>query len=472
MGDYVRFVGTTVSQTSMTNRTYTFLLIPLLCLAACGTRENTGLPSAEERLALADTMENLLREGTLEKWYPQAVDTVYGGFLSGFSHDFKPVGDQDKFIVTQARHTWTNAKASMRYPEVAYYKKSAEHGFRFLRDVMWDKEYGGFHSLVDRQGNVKAQGGREIKTAYGNAFGIYALAAYFEATGDSAALDFAKEAFLWMEHHSHDPVYKGYFQYLEADGTVVTRPDTIESTADTGYKDQNSSIHLLEALTELYQVWPDSLVRERLAEMLYLIRDTMVSPKGYLVLFFTPDWKPISYRDSSEEVIMKHHGLDHVSFGHDVETAFLMLEASHVLRLENDEKTHTISKRMVDHALENGWDKDVGGFYDEGYYFRDADTIRIIRDTKNWWAQAEGLNTLLMMSELYPNDPHNYYDKFYKLWRYVDTYLIDHEHGDWYSGGIDKQPQYRTAPKGGIWKGIYHHYRALTHCMDRLRKAG
>ncbi|HEX7016541.1 MAG TPA: AGE family epimerase/isomerase, partial [Cyclobacteriaceae bacterium] len=229
----------------MTNRTYTFLLIPLLCLAACGTRENTGLPSAEERLALADTMENLLREGTLEKWYPQAVDTVYGGFLSGFSHDFKPVGDQDKFIVTQARHTWTNAKASMRYPEVAYYKKSAEHGFRFLRDVMWDKEYGGFHSLVDRQGNVKAQGGREIKTAYGNAFGIYALAAYFEATGDSAALDFAKEAFLWMEHHSHDPVYKGYFQHLEADGTVVTRPDTIESTADTGYKDQNSSIHLL-----------------------------------------------------------------------------------------------------------------------------------------------------------------------------------------------------------------------------------
>ena len=456
----------------MTNRTYTFLLIPLLCLAACGTRENTGLPSAEERLALADTMENLLREGTLEKWYPQAVDTVYGGFLSGFSHDFKPVGDQDKFIVTQARHTWTNAKASMRYPEVAYYKKSAEHGFRFLRDVMWDKEYGGFHSLVDRQGNVKAQEGREIKTAYGNAFGIYALAAYFEATGDSAALDFAKEAFLWMEHHSHDPVYKGYFQHLEADGTVVTRPDTIESTADTGYKDQNSSIHLLEALTELYQVWPDSLVRERLAEMLYLIRDTMVSPKGYLVLFFTPDWKPISYRDSSEEVIMKHHGLDHVSFGHDVETAFLMLEASHVLRLENDEKTHTISKRMVDHALENGWDKDVGGFYDEGYYFRDADTIRIIRDTKNWWAQAEGLNTLLMMSELYPNDPHNYYDKFYKLWRYVDTYLIDHEHGDWYSGGIDKQPQYRTAPKGGIWKGIYHHYRALTHCMDRLRKAG
>lgn len=455
----------------MTTRSCT-ILISVLCFAGCQTRENTSSHSAADRLALADTMEHSIRTETLEKWYPQAVDTVYGGFLSGFSHDFKPVGDQDKFIVTQARHTWTNAKASGRYPEVAHYKTSAEHGFRFLRDFMWDKEHGGFHTLLDRQGKVKTEGGREIKTAYGNAFGIYALAGYFAASRDSAALDLAKEAFLWMEHHSHDPVHKGYFQHLEADGMVIARPDTIESTAETGYKDQNSSIHILEALTELYQVWPDSLLRERLEEMLYLIRDTIVTPKGYLVLFLTPNWQPITFRDSSEEVILQHHGLDHVSFGHDVETAYLMLEASHVLGIENDERTHTVAKRMVDHALQNGWDESVGGFYDEGYYFNDADTIRIIRDTKNWWAQAEGLNSLLLMSELYPDDPLNYYEKFYKLWRYADTYLIDHEHGDWFSGGIDKQPQYRTAPKGGIWKGIYHHYRGLTNCIDRLRGGG
>ncbi|HLT82478.1 MAG TPA: AGE family epimerase/isomerase [Cyclobacteriaceae bacterium] len=457
----------------MTTRTCTILLVSALCFAvACQAPEKSISHSAEEKLALADTMEHLIRTGTLEKWYPQAVDTVYGGYLSGFSHDFQPVGNQDKFIVTQARHTWTNAKAAMRYPEVQHYRKSAEHGFRFLRDVMWDKEHGGFHTLVDRQGNVKAEGGREIKTAYGNAFGIYGLAAYFAATGDSAGLELAKEAFLWLEEHSHDPVHKGYFQHLEADGTVVVRPDTVESTAETGFKDQNSSIHLLEAFTELYQVWPDSLLRERLAEMLYLIRDTIVTPKGYLTLFLTPDWKPVTFRDSTEEVIMHHHRLDHVSFGHDVETAYLMLEASHVLGIENDQQTHTVAKRMVDHALNNGWDEEVGGFYDEGYYFRDADTIRIIRDTKNWWAQAEGLNTLLMMSELYPDDPLNYYEKFYKLWRYVDTYIIDHDHGDWYSGGIDKQPEYRTAPKGGIWKGNYHQYRGVTHCVDRLRGEG
>ncbi len=50
----------------------------------------------------------------------------------------------------------------------------------------------------------------------------------------------------------------------------------------------------------------------------------------------------------------------------------------------------------------NGWDNQAGGFYDEGYYFKGEDTITIIKDTKNWWAQSEGLNTLLLMADHFP----------------------------------------------------------------------
>jgi mannobiose 2-epimerase len=202
--------------------------------------------------------------------------------------------------------------------------------------------------------------------------------------------------------------------------------------------------------------------------MLVLIRDTIVTPKGYLTLFFHPDWKPVSFADSSEEVIINHHQLDHVSFGHDVETAYLMLEASHVLGLENDTTTMRIAKKMVDHALRNGWDSSVGGFYDEGYYFKNKPAITIIRDTKNWWAQAEGLNTLLLMADLYPNDEMQYFTKFEILWKYANTYLIDHENGDWYAGGLDKQPEMKTALKGHIWKACYHQYRSLENCIQRL----
>jgi cellobiose epimerase len=309
-----------------------------------------------------------------------------------------------------------------------------------------------------------------MKTAYGNAFAIFALSAYIMATADTGAMNLVKKTFAWLEKYSHDPLHKGYYQHLERNGSVVPRPDSIESNSDLGYKDQNSSIHLLEAFTELYQVWPDPLVKERLAEMLSLVRDTIVNDKGALVLFFQPDWTPVSFRDSSVDIILKQHGLDHVSFGHDVETAYLMIEASQILGLEKDSRTHTIAKKMIDHSLDKGWDKTVGGFYDEGYYFKDSADIKITRDTKTWWAQAEGLNSLLLMAHLYPQDQHNYFDKFRTMWQYINENLIDHTYGDWYQGGLDKEPEMKTSLKGHIWKGNYHQFRSLANCVKELRR--
>lgn len=438
-------------------------LTPFFALAILTACNSSG---PDDKSLIADKMQASL-SATLDSWYPKSVDRDSGGFFSAFTYDFKRADRQDKMIVTQARHVWTNAKAARLHPEAGHFKTGADHGFRFLREKMWDKDFGGFYTLVDRQGNVKDPDG--AKTAYGNAFAIYALAAWYDVSRDTAVLNLAKKAFHWLEEHSHDPARKGYFQHLTREGVPIRRDSTVVSAAETGYKDQNSSIHLLEAFTELYHVWPDPLVRERLLEMLLLIRDTIVTPAGYLTLFFQPDWTPVSFRDSSEAVINQHHGLDHVSVGHDVETAFLLLEASEALGLENDELTETVAKRMVDHALTNGWDKTAGGFYDEAYYFKDKPGITVTRDTKNWWAQAEGLNTLLLMSEKYPDDERGYYEKFTQLWNYVDTYLVDHEHGDWYSGGLDKQPDLKTALKGHIWKGTYHNFRGLANCIRRLR---
>lgn len=420
--------------------------------------------SRADRLKLASEISYSLEKEMLNRWYPQCVDSADGGYLSTFTFDFRPTGPQDRFIVTQARHTWTTAKASEHYPTVEYYLPISRHGFYFLRDVMWDRVHGGFHNLVSKAGQVKS----ETKEAYGNAFAIYALAAFYKVSGDTSALNLAKKAFLWLEQHSHDPVRKGYFQHLQIDGTPVKRGKSTPSTSPLGYKDQNSSIHLLEAFTELYGVWKDPLVRERLAEMLILIRDTITTPNGYLALFLEPDWTPVSFRDSSQDVILRHSNLDHVSFGHDVETAYLLLEASHVLGIQHDTITLAKAKKMVDHALRQGWDSRVGGFYDEGYYFKGKRGFQIIKETKNWWAQAEGLNTLLLMADLFPNDRMRYYDKFKQQWQYIKRYLIDHEHGDWYSGGLDKSPELKTALKGHIWKGIYHQYRSLQNCVQRL----
>ena len=55
------------------------------------------------------------------------------------------------------------------------------------------------------------------------------------------------------------------------------------------------------------------------------------------------------------------------------------------------------------------------------------------------------------------------------MWKYIQTYLIDHEWGDWYEEGLDNRPERKKALKGHIWKATYHQLRALTNCVQRLR---
>lgn len=441
-----------------------FFILSLLLACSTGTSKNKAT-----NVLLIAQLDAAINQNLLNKWYPLALDIEYGGFYSDINKDFTIGKRQDKMIVTQARHIWTTAKAAELYEKDADYINYARHGFEFLRDKMWDSIHGGFFNLVNRAGQPLINQD-EPKTAYGNAFAIYGLSAYYKVSKDLHALEYAKSTFYWLEANSHDKLYKGYFQSLNLDGTPLERTKEIASNATIGYKDQNSSIHLLEAFTSLYEVWPDELLAERLEELLLLIRDTITTEKGYMNLFFTKDWKPISFKDSSDIVIKQHYYLDHVSFGHDVETAYLLLEASHALGDKHHSITLKKGKRMVDHALDTGWDEKLGGFYDGGYYFAGKEQLTIVNDHKNWWTQAEGLNSLLLFSQYYPEDPKNYRTYFDQLWKYTNTYLMDSENGGWYEWGIDKRPEAKEGLKGHIWKATYHNFRSLANCKKLLER--
>ena len=426
----------------------------------------------EKESALIKIMRDAFTDGILKRWYPLVIDKEYGGYYTNISHDWKVIPQQEKMIVSQARHIWTLSKASEYFGGLKEYEDMARHGILFLKNFMWDKEYGGFFQIRSREGGVSnVNGWREEKRAYGNAFALYALAALYKQTHDPEILGFAQKVFRWIEDHAHDPIGKGYFQFIMRNGKPFdhsTEYKTIASDGnELGLKDQNSSIHLLEAFTELYHVWKDPLVRTRLQELLELIRDIQVAPQGYLQLFFHSDWTPVSFRNSSKEERDANFGLDHVSFGHDYETAFLILEASHALGLNNDVRTLTIAKKMLDHAMKNGWDEKIGGFYDGGYYFKGEDKCTIVKDTKNWWAQAEALNALLLFSRIFPHDI-RYPAYFQRQWEYVNKYIIDSERGDWFEGGIDKEPHFRTGPKSHMWKCTYHTGRTLMNCSTIL----
>ena len=432
----------------------------------------TGRPQTEHQLddvtADRDIITTEMRRVLMNEfslWYPLSLDTVYGGFYSDINYRWELEGRQQKMIVTQARHVWSASNAAVFLNEAGNLRTVAAHGVKFLRNIMWDRTYGGFFDLVDRRGEPIRENGQIVKRAYGNAFAIYGLSRCYRAFGDSIALRLAQDAFRWLEKHSYDALHGGYFQFMSRDGDPLT-----EGFGRTPPKDQNSSIHLLECLTELYRVWKDPLLKERLNQLLRIIRDTLTTDKGYLTLFFRRDWTPVTFRDSSADVRERNYDFDHVSFGHDIETAYLMLEASEALGLGKDTTTLRAAKKMVDHTLRNGLDRKHGGLFDGGYYHRGDTRPSIVRRTKEWWAQAEALNSLLMMSELFPDDTMHYYDKFRMQWNYCMRFVIDPKHGGWYWGGVDIVPGNRYSPKGSIWKGNYHTSRALINCLRRLEK--
>src|SRR5262249_52083651 len=158
------------------------------------------------------------------------------------------------------------------------------------------------------------------KRGYLNAFGRYGLTAYHRATGDADALDAAKDLFRTLDAKAHDE-YGGYVEFFKPDWKPVTDSKEAMYVAPPGGKTFNTHLHVLEALAGLVRARPDPAVRKRLEEMLAINTLTVRLPQfGCNVDGFTANWTPI---DTPRNL--------RASYGHDVEGAWLCLDAARAL---------------------------------------------------------------------------------------------------------------------------------------------
>jgi cellobiose epimerase len=428
-----------------------------MCLAQPAGPHASGDPLPPDRgtyLKLAAEVDSALQNDVLRAWFPRSVDEKHGGFHSHFARDWRQLPSDGKFSVFQGRMTWVAAQVVLREPAMKeQFVPIVHHGVDFLANVMWDKQDGGFYWGLDDDGRITPEFG-DVKELYGIGFCIYGAAAAYQATGDPKALELAKNGFLWIDKHAHDATNGGYFEWLARDGTTIV-PNVPNGTVATNpigpinYKSMNTHIHLLEAFTQLYQVWPDATLRARLEELLAIVRDKICVEPGVMNLYFTNRWQPIP---------------DHDSYGHDVETAYLMLETDELLHKHASEKTERMAKMLVDHALAYGWDSKNGGFFREGTTFgKPEDTM------KEWWVEMEGLNALLMMHERYGAHDSRYFQRFLEQWAFIKNHTIDTQFGgDFNLTTADGAPA--SQDKGSIWKAAYHDGRAFWNVRDRLRK--
>jgi cellobiose epimerase len=396
-------------------------------------------------------------ESILKAWFPRTIDLEYGGFLCDFDYRWRPRGLQHKMLEYQARQTIAAARGASRSKDL---RDTALHGFRYLKEKMWDADSGGWFRLLDRTGNP-LEGG--TKHGHGSSYAISACVCCYELTAEPACLELANAAFAWLDKHAHDSVHGGYFVYYQRDGCPILSNDQAgfhEKLRDAigtpiGYKDANTTSDLLKGFSDLYRVWPDALLKERLQELLHIVRDRLVVAPGLMHMYTHPDWTPLP---------------DFVRYGQVLRSANHLVAAAKTPDDAVDPLTLSVAKSMVDMMVRVAWDPVVGGFHLAGSGFGpvDLENTTVFVRTKSWWPQADGMRALLEMAHLHPAKATSYVALFERLWQYIKNYIRDPRYGGWFAAGLDTNLEARKQPKASIWKDCSHEVEALLDCLSML----
>ncbi|MGN6509061.1 MAG: AGE family epimerase/isomerase [Chitinophaga sp.] len=385
------------------------------------------------RKELQAELENILRF-----WTEHTVDEKHGGFKGRIMHN----GDTDTYAlkgaVLNARILWTFSAACRHDPQPAYLAM-ARRAYDYLTAHFTDKAYGGVYWTVDYTGRpVDTK-----KQVYALSFALYAYSEFYKAAGEEAAKEQAIALYHVIERHAFDPAYGGYFEAFSREWGALK--DLRLSAKDANEKKtMNTHLHILEAYANLYSAWPDEGLKTSISGLLQVFYDKILNTdKNRLQLFFDERWQAKGHM---------------ISYGHDIEAAWLMQEAAETIGEETlVTKFRQLSVNMAEAVLE-GVDADGGLWYEY-----DADKEHLVKE-KHWWPQAEAVVGFLNAWQV--SGEEKFLQQALVSWRFIRQEILDKEHGEWL-WGIDEQGRAMQEDKAGLWKCPYHNARA---CLEGIRR--
>ncbi len=368
-------------------------------------------------------------------------DDEYGGFTgfmdSGLNIDKKG----EKGVILHSRILWFYSNAYMELKDPALLD-NARHAYDFLREHCVDKEYGGVYWSVNYDGTVKD----DMKHTYCQAFFIYALSSYYRASGDKKALELAYEVMELVEKNSTDDV--AYLEKKSRDWKRELLNDELSENGLMADKTMNTTLHLMEAYTELYLADKSPRVLERLKFQLELTYDKIFDKENNKLLVFF---------DKNFDVIGNVH-----SYGHDIEATWLIDRACDAIGDEELSKKYAdMNKRIVRNIADIAYDKPTGSLLNEN----DSGKVNTWRV---WWVQAETVVGFLNAYGRGYGDE-EYLDIARSVWAYIKDKIIDkREGGEWFSQ-VDENGNYAVfKPTVDPWKCPYHNGRMCLEVLHRL----
>ncbi len=419
------------------------------------------MPDKKEIAGVLERTTTYLTKTLLPFWLERSVDQEMGGFLSYFDRNGKPTGETTKTFLMQIRGLYTMSSTHRYGYGDGKTGELAKMSANFIKDHYWDDKNEGWNWIADRGGKVTYAG----KVGYGQCFGIYAFSEYFLATGDPMGQEMAQRTYAAVAKNMVDTRYGGFYELMQPDWQPE-RPGKYGGDR----KSMDVHMHMMEALTSFYQMTGHATHRRRLLEVIDLIIDRMLDPKfGLGYIQFTQDFEPlpailfaVEWGRDAERKEDQARPLNHTSYGHNVEFAWLLLHAADILGLP---RTHygEVVKRIVDHCVEYGIDWEYGGVLVEG----PMDSPTPITE-KQFWQQAEVLVGLLDAYALFGDE--KYWKAFMNVYNFVfDKFVNMAGGGEWYER-VDRLGNPIDAALGHAWKINYHTVRSMVQTIERLKK--
>ena len=375
-------------------------------------------------------------------WCGPALDHEQGGWMGWLSNDLKPDRTQPKGLIVNSRILWAFSAVHRARPEKRF-QQMADRALDFVMNRFWDAQQGGAFWRLDDTGRVLD----DSKKIYGQAFYIYALAEYHRAFGVPVALARAIDLFELIERHAHDSKYSGYLEVCRRDWSEADANARLSDKDMNEKKSMNNHLHLLEAYTNLYRIWKEPRVEQRLRELITLFEQRILDPRTlHLHHFFNEQWQIRS---------------DTYTFGHDIEGTWLLCEAAEVL---GDaallKRVQAVALRMAEVALREGIEVD-GALRYEGKMGK------IIDAGKECWPQAEAVIGFLNAFQI--SRDAKFLEAARRVWDFIEQHLVDRVHGEWFWRITPEGRADPTLPKVSEWKGPYHGSRACLETLHRLR---
>ena len=372
-------------------------------------------------------------------WLEHTIDGENGGFYGRIDNQNRIDTTADKGAVLNARILWSFSAAYCHENDRSCLDM-AKRAYDYITTYFNDRVFGGVFWTVDCTGKPAAT----KKQVYAQAFVIYACSEYVKASQDPSAKDVAIRLYELIERYSWDATYGGYMEAFSRNWQPAGDLRLSDKDANEP-KTMNTHLHVLEAYANLYTIWPDAALRSRIRDLLFIFRDKIIdSSTGHLHLFFTDDWK---VRE------------DAISYGHDIEASWLLLEAAEIIRDEDLIKEYQATAIKMAQATLPGMDKDGGLWYE-----LHPVTNQTIKE-KHWWVQAEAVVGFLSAWQVSGDE--QYLQQAAACWTFIQQYILDKKGGEWFWGVHDNH-KVMNEDKIGLWKCPYHNSRACLEIIKRL----